>query len=100
MTQNRKISYHTADNKVKSFRKNIVVIEEEWFDDMNLTYVETFPTSLIKREGKYIKSRINFLCDTKRRIREILIYNGWNTQIVQILREKREINCFSKEMFQ
>ena len=54
-----------------------MVIEEEWFSDMNLTDGATFPTALIKRE----KSIFNFEnpCDTKQRILIILINNGCNT---------------------
>ena len=48
-------SDHSSNNKVKLFRENIVVIEEEWFSGMNLTGGEMFPTALIKRE----KSRFN-----------------------------------------
>ena len=33
-----------------------MVVQEEWFDDMNLTYGSNFPTALIKR-AKY---RFNF----------------------------------------
>ena len=51
----RKKSNHTSNNKVKTFCEDIVVIEEEWFDDMNLTYGATFLMSLIK----HAKSRIN-----------------------------------------
>ena len=40
--------FYTND-KGKLFGENIVVIEEEWFDDKNLTYDATFPTALIKR---------------------------------------------------
>ena len=41
-------SNHSSNNKVILFCENIVVIEEEWFDDMNLTDDETFPIDLIK----------------------------------------------------
>ena len=43
-------SNHTSNDKAKLFRKSIVVIEEEWFDDTNLTNSATFPTDLIKCE--------------------------------------------------
>ena len=39
---------HTSNNKVKLFCENIVVVEEEWFYDMNLTNIATFLTDLIK----------------------------------------------------
>ena len=48
-TEFRKL-YHTSNDKVKIFRENIVVIEEKWFGDMNLTDGSTFATDLIKRE--------------------------------------------------
>ena len=54
-TEMKKKSDHSSDNKNKIFCKTIVVIEEEWFDGMNLTYGATFLMSLIKRA----KSRIN-----------------------------------------
>ena len=72
-----------------------MVIDEEWFDDMNLTSDATFPPSLIKRA----KTRVNLKKlrrDTKQRIREIAIKNGWNTHIFQILHEIREEKLFSK----
>ena len=55
---------------------------------MNLTDCETFTVALIKRA----ESRFNnvFLRDIKRCIREIVTNNGWNTQVVQILREIRD----------
>ena len=45
-------SYHSSNAKVQLFRENIVVIEEEWFDGMNLTDGTTFPKVLIKRENQ------------------------------------------------
>ena len=45
-------SDHTPNDKVKLFRKNVVVLGEGWFDYMNLTDGVTFPTDLIKR-AKY-----------------------------------------------
>ena len=50
-----------------------MVIEEEWFADMNLTYGATFPTDLIKRAKTILNQRIKFPRDIKRRIREIAI---------------------------
>ena len=51
----KKTPSHTSNDKVKLFCENIVVIEEELFDDTNLTDGATFKTALIKRE----KSRFN-----------------------------------------
>ena len=67
-----------------------MVIEEEWFDDINLTDGATFSVYLIKREISRFSQKINFLPDTKRRIRLIVINYGWNTHIVQILQEIRD----------
>ena len=50
-TELENISDHTSNNKVKLFHENIVVIEEEWFDGMNLNYSANFPTALIKRKN-------------------------------------------------
>ena len=58
--------------------------------DMNLTYGATFTTAMIKRAKYIFNQKINFPRDTKQHIREIVINNGWNTQIVQILCEKRD----------
>ena len=46
---------HTPYNKVKIFRKNIVLVQEGWFADINLTDGETFPTAIIKRLKHRIK---------------------------------------------
>ena len=46
-TELKKISDHKSNDKVKFFCENIVVLEEEWFDYMNLTDGVTFPTALI-----------------------------------------------------
>ena len=54
---------------------------------MNLTNVATFLTALIKRAKSILKQKIKPSRDTKRCIREIAINNGWNTQVVHILRE-------------
>ena len=59
-----------------------MVVKKEWFDYINLTDGATFPTDLIKRAKTRVKKKIKFPCDTKQRIREIAIHNGWNTQIV------------------
>ena len=64
-----------------------MIIEEEWFDDMNLTDGATFPQALIKRAKNRFNKNI-FLRDTKQHIREIATRSGWNTYSVQILRKK------------
>ena len=46
---------------------------------MNLTDGATFLTPLIKREKTRVNQKRLFSCDTKRRIQEIAIKNGWNT---------------------
>ena len=43
-------SDYASNDKVKLFRENIVVLEEEWFVDMNLTDGKIFLTTLIKHE--------------------------------------------------
>ena len=53
-------SDHSSDNKVKLFRENILVIEEEWFSDMNLTHGTNFPMALIKREKSIFNQKISF----------------------------------------
>ena len=80
------------------FHEICVVIEEEWFDDMNLTSGATFPESLIKRAKTRINKN-NFPRDTEQRIRQIEINNGWNIQVVEILREIRDGNLFSMGIF-
>ena len=85
---------HTSNDKVDFFRKIIVVIEEKCFDDMNLTYGATSPTALIKRAKTGCNKKIKFPRDTNWHLQKIAIRNVWNTQIVQILHEKRD------EMFQ
>ena len=47
MNRNKKLIQLTK-NKVKWFRRNIVVIEEGWFSDMNLIDSENIPMTLIK----------------------------------------------------
>ena len=68
MIHNGKQSDHTSNDKVKLFHESIVVIKEEWFDDMNLTVDATFPMALIKRTKTGFNKRIKFPLDTKRRI--------------------------------
>ena len=46
---------HTSNNKVKLSRKNIVIIDEEWFGDTNLTDDAIFLMAMTIRE----KSRFN-----------------------------------------
>ena len=70
---------HTFNDKIKLSRKNIVAIEEEWFSGMNLTDGATFPTALIKRAK--INNQQENSRNTKWRIQEIKINNGWNTQL-------------------
>ena len=88
-------SDHTSNNKVKLFRENIVVIEDKWFDDMNLTYGASFPTALIKYKKYRIKQKNNVPRDRKWHIRKIVINNSRKTQIVQILRGK----CYGNFIF-
>ena len=57
---------------------------------MNLTDGATFPMPLIKCAKIRVNQKIIFPRETKRRIQEIAINNGWNTQIVHILREIRD----------
>ena len=45
-------SNHTCNDKVKLFRRDIVIIEEEWFHDNNLSDGATFLIALIKRAKK------------------------------------------------
>ena len=73
-----------------------MAIEEEWFDDMNLTDVATFTSALVKCAKTRVYLKIKFPRDTKRRIREISINNGYNTQIVHILREIHDGNFLFK----
>ena len=67
-----------------------MVIVEEWFDDMNLNDVATFLTYLIKHAQHRLNQKVKFSHDAKRRMREIAINNGWNTQSVRVLRDKRD----------
>ena len=46
-----------------------MVIEEEWFDETNLTDGSIFPAALIKRAKTRVNQKINFPRDTKQRIR-------------------------------
>ena len=73
-----------------------MVIEEEWFNSINLTDGAIFLTFLIKCAKTRVNTKINHPRDTKRRIREIVINNGWKTQIVQILREIHAGNFLSR----
>ena len=74
-----------------------MVIEEEWFDDMNFTNGDNFFTALINLQ-KLDSIKNKFPHDTKRRIWEITISNRCNTQIVQILYEKHvEIFIFKRK---
>ena len=80
-------------------RENVIVIEGEYFDDMDLTDGATFLTDLIKRAKNRVNKRIIFPRDTRRRIRDIAINNGRNTQIVQILYEIHDRNFLFKGNF-
>ena len=60
------------------------------YDDINFNYGATFPTDLIKCAKTRVNQKINFLCDTKRQIRKIVINNGRNRQIFHKMREKRD----------
>ena len=75
-----------------------MVIEEEWFDDTNLTNGTTFPTPLIKCAKTRANQKINFLRDTKQYTCKISIKNGWNTHITHILHDISDVNFFSKEI--
>ena len=55
-TETKNKSDHSSNNKVKLFCENIVVIEEEWFADANLTDGEKFPRDF----NKWQRHRINF----------------------------------------
>ena len=55
MKHNWKKSDHTFDDKVKLFCENILVINEDWSDDMNITDDAAFLAALIK----CTKSRFN-----------------------------------------
>ena len=66
---------------------------------MAVDFNSTFPTPLIKHAKTRVNQKINFTRDTKRRIQEITINNGWNTQIVQILRDIRDGNFLFKGPF-
>ena len=54
---------------------------------MKLTDGATITRDMIKREKYIFNQEIKFPRYTKRRIQKIAVKNGWNTQIVQILRE-------------
>ena len=57
---------------------------------MNLSDGATFTMALIKRATYRFNKKINVPRDTNQHIIEIETNNGWNTQIVHILREKRD----------
>ena len=59
-TQLKKQSDHRSNNKVKLFCEIIVVIEEEWFDDMNLTDGATYLKALIKHAKNRFNQKIKF----------------------------------------
>ena len=55
--------------------------------------------ALIKHAKTKVNKKIKFPRDTKRRIQETSINNGWNTHTVQILLGIRDDFFFSKEYF-
>ena len=63
---------------------------------MNLIDGATFLTPLIKCAKTRINKKIKFPHDPKRRIWEIAINNGWNTQIFPIWCEMRNVNFLFK----
>ena len=63
---------------------------------MNLTDGANFPTALIKFATARFNQKINHPRETKQRIQENSINNGWNIQIVQILREILDGNFLFK----
>ena len=79
-------SYHSSDDKVKSFRENIMVVGEEFFSDMNFTDGEVFLKVFIKR--KKIQIQLKNLSGTKQHIQKVEINNDCNTQVIQILCEE------------
>ena len=66
-------SDHQSNNKVRFFRENIVVIEEEWFADTNLTDGATSLKALIKCEKLRFNQKTNFPPDIKQHILKIKI---------------------------
>ena len=71
-------------------------IEESYKDQIIGHIVKSVTAALIKCSKYRFNQKI--LHDTKQRIQEIAINNGWNTHIVQILHEKSDANLFSKEI--
>ena len=69
-----------------------MVIEEEWFDDINLTEGETFLMDLIIRTKTRVNQKTIFPRDTNQHIWEITISNGCKTHIVHILRVICDVN--------
>ena len=62
--RSEKKTENLLNKKYQSFCDKIVVIEEEWFYDMNWTFVDTLPPTLMKYE-KLIINKINFPHKTK-----------------------------------
>ena len=75
-----------------------MVIQEEWFDDMNLTDGEIFLMDLIKRAKNRFNKKIKPV-QQKSTHKGIAVNNGWNTQILHILCEIRKGNIIFKECF-
>ena len=76
-----------------------MVIEEKWFDEMNLADGTTFITPLIKGAKTGVNQKRKFPLDTKQHIREIAINNGWNTYNFRILYEIRDGDFLFKGKF-
>ena len=64
---------------------------------MNLNDGGTVLTDLIKRAKIRVNKKINSPRDTRQLIREIVINNGWNKQIVKMLRKIRDEILFLKK---
>ena len=76
MIQNLKKTDDTSNYKVKLLRESIVVIEEDWFSNNDITDSATFPTDLIKSAKYRFNKKINVPYETKQRIWEIAINNS------------------------
>ena len=76
-----------------------MVIEEEWFYNMNLTQGATFLMDLIISTKNRVNQKTVFQRDTNQHIREITISNGCNTQIVHILCEMCDGNFIFNGIF-
>ena len=95
-TELKKQSDNTSNDRVLKTRKTVVIIEEDWFGDMKLTDGATFPTALIKRAKLIFNQKMKIPRDTEQHTQEISTNNGWNTQVIQILREEPGGKCLFK----